>query len=94
MVEMLKIVLGVLVAASLATIVAYVLVFLGVAAWAVITRPHRDPLADELDQVLAEIVGPRPALVPAAEAGGPLKGAGPPEQRCERADPFAGRRFT
>jgi hypothetical protein len=96
MVEILRILLGVLVVASLATIVAYVVVFLGVAAWAVLTRSRRDPLADELDSVLAEIVGPRVPLAPAARAlrSSSLRGEVPPERWLERADPFAAGRFS
>lgn len=93
MVAILHILLGVLVAASLATIVAYVLAFLGVAAWTVLTRSRCDPLRDELDGVLAEIVGPRVPGVPAATPGGPLAGERPPGRRRERADPFAAGRL-
>ena len=96
MVEILRIFLGVLVVASLATIVGYVAVFLGVAAWSVITRSRRDALADELDSVLAEIVGPRQPLAPAARSplSSPLSGGVTPGRRLESADPFAAGRFS
>ena len=93
-IEILRIFLGVLVVASLAAIVAYALAFLGVAAWTVLTRSQRDPLRDELDRVLAEIVGPRGPGVPAATPGGPLAGAGHPGRRRERVDPFAAGRSS
>jgi len=54
-IDFLRIVVGVLLAASLATIVAYAVVFLSVAAWTVLSHrgSPRDSLADELDEFLA-----------------------------------------
>ena len=90
MVEFLRIVLTVLVAVSLATIVAYLFVFLGVAAWTALTSSRRDPLADELDRVLAEIVGPRAPLMPVTKPRGPLEGERPEERQPESAAPLLG----
>ncbi len=61
-----RVVLGVLVVASLATIAAFVVAFFAVAASTVRRRSRRDPLAEELDLILAEIVRsktPSPAPV-------------------------------
>ncbi len=57
MVEILHIALGVLLVGSLATIVAYVVVFVAVALWTALRHRgvDRDPLADELDAFLAEL---------------------------------------
>ncbi|MHB1711934.1 MAG: hypothetical protein ACYCV7_11110 [Acidimicrobiales bacterium] len=55
MTEILNILLGVLVAASLAAIVGYVLMFFAIAAWTVLRSLRRDPLADEFDELLAEM---------------------------------------
>ena len=52
-IDMLRILLGVFVVASLATIVAYVIMFLAVAAGTCLRGSRRDPLADELDEFLA-----------------------------------------
>lgn len=57
MVDVLRILLGVLMVASLVTIIAYVVIFLAVAAWTVLSSSRRDPLADELEDALAEILG-------------------------------------
>jgi len=94
MVEVLRIVLGGLVVVSLVAIVAYVVVFLVVAAWTVFTSSRRDPLADELDRVLAEIVGPQvPVAGPVVLACDP--GDKPATQSEQsRLTPFAGRRFS
>jgi len=59
MVEVLRVLLGVLVVASLVTIAVYVLVSMAVAAMTVLGAGRRDQSIDELDQVLAEILGPR-----------------------------------
>lgn len=59
MVEVIRMTLDGLVAACLLAIAAYVLVFLAVAAWTVVGARRRDPLADELDEILAGILGPR-----------------------------------
>ncbi|HVA75730.1 MAG TPA: hypothetical protein VNF71_14315 [Acidimicrobiales bacterium] len=53
--------LGVLVGASFLTIAVYVLVSVAVAAATLLGAVRRDRLADELEQVLAEILGPRTA---------------------------------
>ncbi|MHB1716999.1 MAG: hypothetical protein ACYCV5_06655 [Acidimicrobiales bacterium] len=57
MIDVLSIVLGVLMVASLATILAYVVIFLSVTAWTVLRHrgSRRDPPADELDVFLAEL---------------------------------------
>lgn len=95
MVEVLRIVLGVLVVASLATIVAYIVVFFGVAAWTALTSHRRDPLADELDRVLAGIVGPGAPLTSPGEDHGdvgrprPREGVG-----GQVTTPFVRRRFS
>jgi hypothetical protein len=61
MVEMLRVLLGVLVVASFGTIAVYVLVSVAAAASTLLGTVRRDRSADELDQVLAEILGwPRP----------------------------------
>jgi hypothetical protein len=57
MVEMLRVVLGVVVVASFGTIAVYVLVSVAVAASTLLGTVRRDRPADELDQVLAEILG-------------------------------------
>lgn len=57
MVEMLRVLLGVLVVASFGTIAVYVLVSVAVAASTLLGAVRRDRSADELDQVLAEILG-------------------------------------
>jgi hypothetical protein len=57
MVEMLRISLGVLVVASFGTIAVYVLVSVAVAASTLLGTVRRDRSADELDQVLAGILG-------------------------------------
>lgn len=57
MVEMLRVLLGVLVVASFGTIAVYVLVSVAVAASTLLGTVRRDRPADELDQVLAEILG-------------------------------------
>ena len=59
MVEVLRVVLGVSVVVSLLTIVCYGLLFLATAAGTVLGAQRRDPLADELDEFLAVILGPR-----------------------------------
>lgn len=61
MVDVLRILLGVLMVASLATIAAYVVLFFLVAAWTLIRRPPHDPLGEELDQILAEVCESRSA---------------------------------
>lgn len=50
---------GVLVVASFGTIIVYALVSVTAAASTLIGARRRDPLADELDRVLAEILGRR-----------------------------------
>ena len=58
MVNVLHILLGVLVAASLVTIVAYAVIFVSIAAWTAVGHgrsSRRDPLAVELDELLAEL---------------------------------------
>jgi hypothetical protein len=60
MVEMFLILLGVVVVASLMTIAVYVLVSVAVAASTLLGTVRRDRSADELDQVLDEILGRRP----------------------------------
>jgi hypothetical protein len=57
MVEMLRVLLGVLVVASFGTIAVYVLVSVAAAASTLLGTVRRDRSADELDQVLAEILG-------------------------------------
>jgi hypothetical protein len=57
MVEMLRVLLGVLVVASFATIAVYVLVSVAVAASTLLGTLRRDRSASELDQVLADILG-------------------------------------
>lgn len=60
MVEMLRVVLGVLVVASFGTIAVYVLVSVGAVASTLLGTVRRDRSADELNQVLAEILGRAP----------------------------------
>lgn len=55
--EVLRIVLGGLVVASLTVIVAYVLGFVSVVVATVLASRRRDPLAEELDQMLAGLLG-------------------------------------
>ncbi len=57
MVEMLRVSLGVLLVASFATIAVYVLVSAAVTTSTLLGTIRRDRSADELDQVLAEILG-------------------------------------
>ncbi len=57
MAEMLRVLLGVLVVASFGTIAVYVLVTAAVAVSTLLGTVRRDRSADELDQVLAEILG-------------------------------------
>lgn len=59
---MLRLLLEVLVVASLAVIASFMVMFVAVAAWTVGTARHRDPLAADLDEVLGEILG-RPETV-------------------------------
>lgn len=54
---MLRVLVGVLVVASFAIIAVYVLVSVAVAASTLLGTVRRDRSADELDQVLAEILG-------------------------------------
>ncbi len=74
MIEVLRVLVSVLIVASLLTIVGYLVVFLTVVAWTVLSRPGGSPgqaLADELDEVLAEILGhpvPSEPRLPAREA--------------------------
>ncbi|MCL5445391.1 MAG: hypothetical protein ACYDEP_00180 [Acidimicrobiales bacterium] len=75
MVEMLRIVLGTLLVASLAAIVVYVVVFFAVTIWVVFTKAPPDPLEGELDRVLAEILGPSSRLSDGAEFVRERKGA-------------------
>lgn len=63
---MLPVLLGVLVVASFGIIAVYVLVSVAVAASTLLGTVRRDRSADELDQVLAEILGRR---APARLAG-------------------------
>ena len=58
MAEMLRVLFGVLVVASFGTIAVYVLVSVAVAASTLLGTVRRDRSADELDQVLTEILGP------------------------------------
>ena len=61
MAEMLRVLLGVLVVASFGTIAVYMLVSVAAVASTLLGTVRRDRSADELDQVLAEILGwPRP----------------------------------
>lgn len=55
MIEVLRILLGVLLITSLVTVVAYAVIFFAIAAWSALRAPRHDPLADELDAVLAEL---------------------------------------
>lgn len=83
MADLLRIVLGVLVVASLAAIVVYVVTFAAAAAWTVLASRRRDPLAEELDRVLAGVAGPQGSdafavehvRLPAAERAGGLPGS-------------------
>jgi len=59
MVEILRILLGVMVVASFGTIAAYLVVSVAVTASTMLGIVRRDRSADELDQVLAEILGRR-----------------------------------
>jgi hypothetical protein len=68
MVEMLWGLLGVLVVASFAAIAVYVLVSLAAVVSTLLGTVRRDPSADELDRVLAEILG-RPAPERLTEPG-------------------------
>ncbi|MDA8148675.1 MAG: hypothetical protein M0Z93_07855 [Actinomycetota bacterium] len=96
MIDVLRIVLGVLVGASLATIAGYVVVFLAVAAWTVLTSSRRDPLADELDRVLADIVGPQALVVGTSKPAGQLGGESRSRRdgEAERHGPFTQGRFS
>jgi len=58
-IETLRVLLGVLVVASFGTITVYALVSVTAAASTLVGTVRRDRSADELDQVLAEILGRR-----------------------------------
>jgi hypothetical protein len=87
-VELLRIALEMLVVAALATIAAYAAFFVGVVAWTLLRRSRRDPLQDELDRLLAGILGPRPTVPSVGQRGG----EGPGDGEHGREAPFAGRR--
>jgi ABC-type uncharacterized transport system YnjBCD ATPase subunit len=74
MVDMLRVLLGGLVVASFGIIAVYVLVSMAVAASTLIGTARHDRSADELDQVLAEILGRR----------APERLAGPRRSRLSR----------
>jgi hypothetical protein len=57
MVEMLRVLLGVLLVASFGTMAVYVLVSVAAATSTLVATIRRDRSVDELDQVLAEILG-------------------------------------
>jgi hypothetical protein len=57
MFEVLRVVATTLVVGSLAMLVGYALAFAGIAVWTVVDARRRPTLADELDRVLAEILG-------------------------------------
>lgn len=88
--ELLRIALEMLVVAALATIAAYAAFFVGVVAWTLLRRSRRDPLQDELDRLLAGILGPRPTASPVGQRGG----EGPGDGEHGREAPFAGRRSS
>ncbi len=52
---------GVLVVACLAAIASCAVAFAGVVLWTVLTAHRPDPRQDELDRVLAQILGSPPA---------------------------------
>lgn len=96
MIEVLRVLLGVVAAASLVTIVAYVLVFAGVVAWTVLGSHRRDRVVDELDEFLAKLwdqegvaTGPLPGGISPPAVGAPMRAAGP-----RRRVPAWGRRFS
>jgi len=60
MTEMLRVSLGVLVVASFGTIAVYVLVSVTATASTLLSCVRRDRSADELDRVIAEILGRTP----------------------------------
>ncbi|HUZ21825.1 MAG TPA: hypothetical protein VMU75_14770 [Acidimicrobiales bacterium] len=66
--EVLRLVLGGMVVASLLTIVTYLCMFLAASASTVLRAHRRDRVTSELDEVLAEILGPR-TLERAVERG-------------------------
>ncbi|MHB1599640.1 MAG: hypothetical protein ACYCXY_12310 [Acidimicrobiales bacterium] len=68
--------LGVVVVASLVAIAAYVLMFVAVAASTALGAHRRDPLAEDLDEVLVEILGTR------SSAGLVEPGRSHPSRRC------------
>nr|MDA8342450.1 hypothetical protein [Actinomycetota bacterium] len=91
MVDVLRIMLGVAIAASLAVIVTYAVIFFVVAARTAFGKSRQDPLTQEIDAFLAEVLrapeqGPaetepvRPAVALADTHGG-----------SKAARPFAGR---
>lgn len=88
MLEVLRTVLAVLLAASLVTVAGYALAFVAVAAWAALGRPGRDPLAEELDRLLEEIATTR-ATGPLRPAGGLAGQPGPGCQPWPRRVPGA-----
>jgi hypothetical protein len=47
--------LGVLIVASLVTIIVYAVIFLSVTAWTALRGSRRDPMEEELDAFLAEL---------------------------------------
>lgn len=62
MVEILEWMLEALVVVSLIAVASFLVMFVAVASWTVLTARHRDPLAADLDEVLGEILG-RPEAV-------------------------------
>lgn len=55
MVNVLDFALGVLIVASLATIIVYAIIFLSVAAWTALRGSRYDPMEEDLDAFLAEL---------------------------------------
>ncbi len=65
MVDVIRVVLASLVVASLIAIALYVVASVAVTAWTLREAARRRRLADDLDQVLVEILGPRAPEAPA-----------------------------
>ena len=61
MIEVMRLVLASVVAITLMTIVAFGALFVAMMLWTV-RHPQKDPVVEDLDRVLLELLGPRQAV--------------------------------
>ena len=66
--EFVQVVFTVVVVASLVAIIAYVMVFFVMVVLTLGQRPVHDPVAQDLDRILEEILGPRDRVSSAVRA--------------------------